>query len=936
MTEPGTADPEELERFLSNREGDAGIEPGELRPRHLVAVATTTEDGLGSLDEEFDWEGLLETLSELEADEQSRWLRRLIRNLGTRTAAGIDSEAGVHALGDRAYRLRHRNPEVFLAFLDEVQSLLRYDTSTTGISAAEDEFRRLAEIGDRRSDERVAAFRERDIQQRLVDPNLGAESRVSLLSTLAEEPLDDVPTRMVVDVLYPLRNHYDAAVEKAALETYETWAKQLDDRWTAADAIELLEEDLAGEIDELPPSMVTGIVMSGYVGPAIVEWLTELPRIESRQEVVVAAFEALKQIPGLRASAEDICSFLLREAHEDEAVHAGIDVLESVLVGLEPRQNTATPAQTDHIRGVFFTQEELGVDETIRSTLQTIVGSSAYSEDVRAHAARTWLSVRPPEIQRVLWEIDAEDVGESAVADAKLEAAADHRLVEFVDVAADLWDAAEGDPNTRTRLVDVLDRLESREIVDVLLDPAFDADDEELRRAAREALVGSGYESEIERESKRRTTADRIATRFGAMSGATDLDREIRDRAAKRASTEEERKRAGVNAAEAASKSVDNLAEFRSQGATRMLKLAPLFDQLKELEAAIRDLVGRIDSLCEQVEAERDEAKRIERDINAVENDIDSAEADLKNARQDKTGVQNRIQELQHDVIPGLEQDINSLQLEFQQLDGREPSPRDFSGENWREKFQRRHNEWEQKMGELKGRINELNGKKNDAQTEVRNRKSDLRELNTAISNLEDDLRRLRDDHRDLESDLEDSTQRIDGYRRELENRRSELQEIREEYERVQAQVEELVVALNGVRNAARSRESTLRERGETFRSRVESLRRNLASLAETQAEAIDRRARQAQRVREVASRLDVDHDDLEELGDRTRSAVPEADAAAVDAAEQARTRQYRQNETGWRLDSVFRRAVEADRVADVDPDLAERAVERAEGGETR
>ncbi|WP_058364851.1 hypothetical protein [Haloparvum sedimenti] len=936
MSDRGQADPGQLERFLSNREGESGVNPGELRPRHLVAVATTTDDGLASLDEEFDWAGLLEALSELEADEQSRWLRRLVRNLGTRTAAGIESEEGVRALGDRAYGLRHRNPEVFISFLDEVQSLLRYDTSSKGISAAEEEFRRLAEIGDRRSDERVAAFRERDIQQRLVDPNLGADSRISLLRTLGDEPLADVPTRMVVDVLYPLRNHYDAAVEKAALDTYEKWAKQLDDRRTAEEAIELLEDDLAGDLDELPPSMVTGIVMSGYVGPAIVEWLRELPRIESRQEVVVSAFETLEHVSGLRGCADDICSFLLRDAHEDETVHAGIDVLESVLVGLEPRQETETPAQTDHMRGVFFTEAELGVDETVRSTLQTIVESSSYSEAVSAHAASAWLSVRPPEIQRLLWEIDVEDVGESAVADAKLEAAADHRLVEFVDVAADLWDAAEGDADKRLRLVDALDRLESREIVDVLLDPAFDADDEELRRAARETLVDAGYESEVERESQRRTTADRIETRFDAMSTATDIDREIRDRTEERTSTEDERKRAGLEAAEAASKSVDNLSTFRSQGATRMLKLAPLFDRLKELEEAIRELVGRIDSLRGEVQTERDEAKRIEREITSVESDIDAAEGDLDSARREKDDVENRIQELQHDIIPSLEQEVGSLQREFRQLDGKEPSPRDFSGENWREQYERRHDEWERKMGEINREIEKLEGKQNDAETELSNRKSDLRRLNGDISDLEDELRRLRDDHRGLESDLEESLQRIDGYRRELEERQSELREIREEYDRVQARVDDIVGELNGVRQSARSREATLQERGETARSRADSLRGTLRSLAETQSEAVDRRARQAEHVRELAARLDADHDDLADLGERTRAEVPEADVAAVESAERARKHQYRRNETAWRLDSVFRRAVEADRVADVDPELADRAAERVEGGEER
>jgi len=935
MTDQGETRPEQLERFLSNREGDSSVEPAELQPRHLVAIAMTTDDGLDTLDDEFDWDRLLRTLAELDEDEQSRWLRRLIRNLGTRTASGIESEEGVSALSDRSYQLRHQNPEVFITFLDEIQSLLRHDTSSSGISGAEDEFRRLAEIGDRESDERVASFREQDLEQRLVEPTLNAESRISLLETLAQEPIEDVPTRMVVDALYPLRNHHDAGVEQAALEAFENWAKQLEQE-TATEAIEILERDLANEIDELPTSLITGIIMSGYIGPAIVEWLVDLPRIESRQDVVVAAFDTLEHIPGLRDSVELICDFLLRDAHEDEAVYAGIDVLESVLVGLEPHQNTENPVHTDHIQGVFFTQEELSVDEKIRSTLQTIVESSSYSEEVRAHAASAWLSVRPPEIQQLLWDIDIQEVGESAVVDAKLEAAADHRLVEFVDVIEDLWQEAEADGVKRNRLVESLDQLESREIVDVLLDPAFDSADAELRQAARETLVDSGYESEIERESQRRTIIDRISARFDAMSTAADIDRDIRDRNEKQTSTEEQRKQAGVKAAEAASKSVDNLAEFRSQGATQMLKLAPLFDQLKDLEAKIRNLVGQIDTLCEEIRSERDEAQQIEQEIKDVESDIDSTEQKLEDAKQQKEEVEDRINELDHEIIPDLENDIRSKQREYKKLDSKEPKLREFSGEDRRERYEQKYNQWENEMQKLDDHIDELESKKSRAETEMSDLKSDLSTIGSDISQFQGDLKTLRGEHQGLASDLDNSIQRIDGYQQRLENRRSELNELLEEYERIQSQVDDIVGTLNGIRESARSRESELQSRSEKFRSRVGSLRQTLQSLAETQSDAIDRRERQARRVRELANQLDIDHDDLEHLGERTKEEVPEADREAVELADQTRKRQYQQNETTWRLDSIFRRTFEADRIEDADTELAERAEERVKEGEAR
>ncbi|TKX74746.1 hypothetical protein EXE46_07730 [Halorubrum sp. GN11_10-6_MGM] len=942
MTSDRTLTPEGLERFLAGRtdeEAEAALsetfEPDELDPRHLLAVATTTEGGIDGLPGEMDWETFLESFERLDDDEELRVLVRLVRHLGSRTNAGIESEAGVKAIGDRAYELRHEHPHVFISFLHEIHSLLRRDTSSEAVAAAEEQFRRVTEADDRISNDRIEAFREEDIRRRLVDPTLGTQPRVSLLETLAEESITEIPTELVVDVLYPLRNHYDADVERAALEALGTWAREFDSHQSPEDAVERLESYLAGEADELPSLLVAELVVVGYVGPAVVDWLVDLTRVEQRQPVIETAFETLRAIGGLRGHAEQLCEFLLEHEHDADAVHAGIDVLGEILVGLTPHQHTETPAQDDHMRHVFFSDDELAVDETIRETLQTIVdgAGTTFDPEVSAHAARVWLSVRPPEIHEALWDIDPDAVGSDPVVESKIEAAVDHRLVEFTDAIERLWESGEPDPDRLEPLVSALDELESNEIVRVLLGPAFDHQYESVRERAREALVESGYEAEVVREARRRTVLDRIETRYDTMSDATDTDREIRDRTGARLSGEGDRKRARVESARATARSVDTLASFRAAGATRMLRLAPLFDELRELAAQIQTVRQAIEELVEAVERERATAEEIRDDIRRTEDRIESAERDLEAAKDRKRDLEDRARELDNEIIPELGSRIDDGYDRLRELENhKEPSKFQYEDADRYESDMR---EWKSAVRSLKSDIESLESERNEARnerSEIRN--THLPDVRTEISNLETDIDGLYEEWDALKAKLEDSMGRIDDYSDRYESLLGDLRDLRREYERVEQSVDEIVSDLRGVVREKTSRHADLDEQARDARSRASDLRDRLETLDERQTNARDRREQIGDRVKRLTDRLSEDHDDLADAGERTNEETPAADAEAYDRATEAADEQYRRNVERWRLDSILRRSVESEAVEEEAPEIAKQAHRRIEAGE--
>jgi uncharacterized coiled-coil DUF342 family protein len=943
-----TVQPASLERLLGERsesaDSEASIEslsPEQLDPRHLLAIATTTDNGLNNLADEIDWDAFIDILGELDEEAEMRLLVRLVRHLGTRTTAGIDSAAGIEAIGDRVHELRYDHPNVFLAFLHELNSLLRRDSSTEAVRAAEEVFRQVAAEDDRVSSERVKTFRERDIRSRLVDPTISPEAVVSLLETLQKESPADVPTEMLIDLLYPLRNQYDADVEAAALRTIESWAAQFSD--ATDDTVETLESFLAGERNDLPPLLMMELVAVGYVAPAIVEWLVDLPRIEERQAVVTAAFDTLETISGIRDSSEQLCSFLLDAPLEERAMHAGIDMLGSILVGLVPYQRTENPVQEDHFKQLFFTDEELSVDEIVRETLQQITNGETYPSEVRAHAARTWLSVRPPEIHEALWEIDPSKIGEDPVVDAKLEAAANHRLVEFVDAIEEFWESAEPSSNQMLSLVETLDELETQDIIRVMLTPAFDYDDQSVREAARDALVESGYEAEVKREAKRRNVLDRIAARYDTMSDATETDREIRDRTGNQLATEENRKQKRLESSRATARSVDTLTNFRSEGATNMLRLGPLFDALEEIEAHIKEVVRQVEQLESEIESEYQKAQRIADDIEQTEREIDTTENDLDQARSRKQELENRIQELKRDIIPGLEREveqyedkIRQVKKKIREVERKEPSKPIRETEENVAKYKRQMDQWQSEMRSLERDLQSLQSDRDSTQRELNNARDERRdcqsELGTVesnISQLESKLRSLRDDHRELCGQLDASQNRIDQHRARVEELADELTRLREEYEKYKSRIDSIVSELQSIRSRATSKHRQLANQSQQAREDAADLRDQLGLLASSQADARDRRADLIDRVASLTDRLEVDHDEFESLGNRTETETPTADTEAYDRATDTEDAQYESNVAKWRLDSILRRSVEREAVSKASEDTTARVEQR-------
>jgi predicted nucleic acid-binding Zn-ribbon protein len=929
MTANKSVPPEEIERILADRtageKSSMALSLEELSPRRLLSIATSRQGRLDALDGALDWETLLNALDELPENERAQWLLDVIRRLGTWSGAGIEAETGIRALGERAYELRHQHPHIFLCYLHELHRLLRSEQSAEAVAAAEEQFRRLAAESDRASGDRIQDFHEQNLRDRLVDPNLGAESRTSLLEMLAAEPLEDIHPGVIIDLLYPLRNHHETAVERAALNTLESWATDLASHSVPDDVIETLEASLAGEQEELAEAYVRELLVTGYVAPAVIEWLTELPNVAERQAVVEAAFQALQRIPGIRGFSDQLCTFLLEQPLEETTIHPGIDLLGSILVGLVPDQHTEEPAQDDHIRRVFFTDEELAADRTIRQTLRTLAEDETRSREVRAHAVRTWLSVRPPEIHEVLWEIDPEAIGDDSIVDAKLEAAADHRLIEFVDIAEQLWEDGADTPDRLKPLAETLSDLQTREIVDILLTPAFDHDDPELRDEAQEALIESGYEAELVRERRRRTLLERIEERYQAMAAVAETEREIRNRKATRLTTEADRKRSRVRASEALSRSVDVLARFRAQGTGLMLQLAQEFTQLEQLAARIDQLREQQVELRNQIQEERDEAERLANEIQSVERDIDQTESDLENAQGERDRLNNEIPTLERE-ISNLETQVDQLEQEVRDLKRQEPSPPAVDDEQRQREYRNRQQEWERQLNQLQSEYESARNKLQNTKQKLQQAKNRRRELENEIRNLQKRLQELKNRHSNLSRQLDESNQRLNQYAEQLEELATQLDQLTDEYESCQQRIAQLTERLSQLRQDAERDRSQMREQRQNASSNAADARVRLESLMADQSSARGTRQQQNERIQRLQQRIDDDHEAFEEAGQRTKVESIEADERAAEASQQVATQQYRENVNRWRLDSILRRTTEGEVIEETAGELTERS----------
>lgn len=911
--------PADLDRLLASRErtaeddGDSGVEhsisPSDLQPRHLIAAMTMTDqtDPSGQV---FDWESVLDVVGELPGEEEAEWLTGVVRRFGGFHSTSSSTVSGIRALGDHVYEMRHTYPHVYVTYLHELHSLLRSSASSEVMETAESRFQHFATKGDAVSSERVREFYERDVSDRLVNPTVGKNSRLSTLQSLSSRSIDEVDSGIPMQLLFPLRNDYDADIEREALRVIEEWARTFETSTVSQSTIETLEPLLEGDQEELPPRLVTELIVSRYLAPEVVDWLTQLPKVEERQEVVRAAFEALEPVAGLRDCGEELCQFLLERSHDEETMSAGIDLLKSIQVGIAPHHRTDDPAQDDHIRQERFIEAELAVDRTIRRTLQAIAEDDTEPDSVRAHAMRVWLSARPPELHEQFWDISPSDVGEDPVTDAKLEVAADQHLVEVVAKIEELWAGGSDDPDRLSSLTNVLSELGVREIVSLLLEPAFDHDDSSIREQAQEALLDNEYEAEIDRESTRRSIVERIGDRFEAARAASDLEEDVRQRKTERLSKETDRQDARVTASRTTSRSADVLVSFRARGTEFMLRLAPLFDRLEELADQIDTLERQQSELQSEIQQQRDEAQRLVDEIESVESDIENTENEIDRAQSELQACENEISDL--------DSQIATAERERDRIENNPPRQQGI-GEEARKKYERELEDWKRKRDEARRAVESLK----DEQRQNRQR---FRELQNEIDSLQQQLRQLQNKHDRLSQELDASKRRREEHVNrlaEVESRLDELQQARQECQR---QIDDIVGKLDGVRDEARTKREQLLDRQREASSEASRLRGEAKQLVREQSNAISEQRKRKERVGQLKEQIDDDQKTFQEDGSRTRDESIEADETAIEASIRRYLDHNDENVQHWRLDSAVRRVVEAEPFEEAESEHVERA----------
>ena len=829
---------------------------------------------------------------------QEKWLASTLRYIFSPYGQDMVKAGLFTNIGKMIVDNRQRWTHLYVWIIHESYQLSRLDLSIELARAIE----RFLE--DLKSSRHCHSMYEAWLRQGLISHATPKSTMLAILESIRRRLVTETDLDLIGYHLRPLLESFDSDIILSAVTNIQHWGRQLSTNENTDDLNDL-DRFRDDDIGVLPRSLANLLGINCLLVEPIICWLPSVSDDTRYPGVVEAIFRALDSLCGIRCYAEKLCPFILDTTLTPKAYIAGIDLLANMLTGLvEYQPASELGVITDGYRRIFLAEQELLVDKQIRQTLEVLGRRGTLPNEIRQYAFKRLLESRPPNLLDLLREPIDNVVHDDPIIQAKLSATAVLRVLDFTDVIQQLWKTFPIDHQFHSQLINVLSYLGHRDIVNILLQPAFDTPNLEIRHLARETLQNAGYDMEIGREESRRLLNDLSQEELHtaeALSIAEDRIKDIHRHTHLEQALYEEIRIQGEYMLNAL---LHTAANMKARGADIALSLAVELTILEELLPEIESLETQLSELSDELSQQVERAESLLDEIVVVEERIGECEQEIQQCHSDIDNYEQKVENCR-EKIQGLEDEQDRLQ-------GDAPSWDDYSSDSEDDddsgdgEYQRALDDWEDQLSECANGISRLQDQEEKYQDLIS-------ELNSRIRQLESELEDLEESLSQLEDELTASENQIHSYESQQERLVDELDDLRDQFTTCESGVIDLEEDFQTVSSDANSSIDQIRTERQQSDDQLDEISQNIRRYSASLNVESQNMETSRHQLAAVSQRIPVEREQFDTVGDRVLEKSFTADHSAVDTSQQLAIQQYERDLEKWHLDMAFRNTIAAE-----------------------
>jgi hypothetical protein len=790
------------------------------------------------------------------------WLDMLHQCLISQAISGDAKVRLFNAIGQGVLQEYARFPQLYVRFIQICYEIRRLNIDLSLATQAIE----LPITEARKADKCIVPHLKRMVDRwlflSLVGRDTSKNSLLAALSELGNLPFTDVDFTLMAAHLCPIISSFDADIMMASLRNLLGWMSEEPTTCCQQAFEDSAKAYLRNELDTLPVKSVNEIAMSALIVGSLVKWLPSVTDDTRFPNVLEMALRLLALLPTARSQAEHICQLLSEPSLKSENYMAGVDLLDSMLTSLQAYRINQT---TDYIREFFWTAEDLQKDQQILETLGKLAAREDLQWDVRHHAFQTLLQAGPPNTVSLLRQLSEDRDPNDPLLHAGLDAVKRLRIFEFAEVASILWSQHTQNKTVEKKIIEDLLGIGTKEIVNTLLMPSFDAEDDEIRNLAMDAIARAGFPAELDREKERRLLVSMAMDKFRLETGYS---------AARQERVEYEKQKEVVQndyegcwlrdlnvRSDRLQRRVYNKGRATNLDVSRMAEAEHIYQLEREIEElrvrVIEPLATRISDL-EQI------AGTLYRELDDIETQMDDCYRQRQNCEREAIECRRRR--------TACVSRLADIRAELDTHARMRPSRRRYEEDDL-ESFESAVQEWHRRGTELRSQLDDIEeevadiGRRENQLTELLQQLQDqIEELTRSQTRLARALAQSRAQLEDCRRQIGEALATVSRLETEVDNCREHIRQLQSEFNALVTSTREAIGQYDKVQqkiNAERTREQQGMEQSiNNIRSRrmaEEALSSQLIELAQR----FDRERRRFEDLGNIATRQTSDNDAL-------------------------------------------------------------------------
>jgi predicted nucleic acid-binding Zn-ribbon protein len=513
---------------------------------------------------------------------------------------------------------------------------------------------------------------------------------------------------------------------------------------------------------------------------------------------------------------------------------------------------------------------------------------------IRKHAFHVLLKSRPPDLLEILREGNIDAISDNPLLQARLEATAELKELDYTDIIRKIWEAPKG-ATFRSELIDVLASLGHREIVNILLPASFDTTYRDVGQKAKEALQNTGYSAEIEREEERLHLLDLSVEQERAILKLSSLSEDLKAVNADIHDLNAELINCRSSSVRILSQLLHSDIYLRVKGSEAALMLAVEFRTLNEIRAQIAPIEQEIRVLIRLINVQIGIANALFARIIQVENEMDECERGIQQCESDIAYYSSQIRNAENREWSA-RSELNSL------------SPPSWYGgsQNDREAYNSALRNYQYAVSRCEQEIQSAQAEASAAWSRRARAESQLSTYQSRLATLERQYHALGIELAAVESQIAGFTVRLNGLRRQLAD-------LQEQFRACEARIDAIQ---ESIKNFIRQ----TRDEQDRLTSHRRELSDHQTSLSHQITQAHNRRIRISQmipmakqEINTVGTRITAAKQNFEQTAFRVLHETFIADEAAVENSKTLRSNQEIADKLFWRIDWTIRNTLGSD-----------------------